>query len=94
MHVELAEAESSGAAREALAGLGTVEPPDPRTPTRVALRTTAGKAAIAPVIRALDEYGVVVEFVEVETPTLDDVFVAVTGSHLEGAAQLEPAETA
>ena len=37
-------------------------------------------------IRALDEYGVVVEFVEVETPTLDDVFVAVTGSHLEGAA--------
>ena len=36
-------------------------------------------------IRALDEHGVVVEFVEVETPTLDDVFAAVTGSHLEGA---------
>ena len=27
-----------------------------------------------------------VEFVEVETPTLDDVFAAVTGSHLEGAS--------
>ena len=52
----------------------------------MALRTTAGKAAIPPVIRALDEHDVVVEFVEVETPTLDDVFVAVTGSHLEGAA--------
>jgi ABC-2 type transport system ATP-binding protein len=85
VHVELADAESAGAARAALEGLGTVEPPNERTPSRVALRTTAGKAAIAPVIRALDEHGVQVEFVEVETPTLDDVFVAVTGSHLEGA---------
>ena len=34
-------------------------------------------------IRALDEAGVEVESVEVETPTLDDVFLAVTGSHLE-----------
>ena len=63
-----------------------MEPADPRAPARVVLRTAAGKAAIAPAIRALDEHGVVVESVEVETPTLDDVFAAVTGSHLEGAA--------
>ena len=31
------------------------------------------------------------EFVEVETPTLDDVFMAVTGSRLEGAAPIEAA---
>jgi ABC-2 type transport system ATP-binding protein len=86
VHIELADPEDAPAAREALAGLGTVEEPNPRTPTRVALATAAGKAAIAPVIRALDEHGVTVEFVEVETPTLDDVFAAVTGSHLEGAA--------
>jgi ABC-2 type transport system ATP-binding protein len=86
VHIELADPDTGGQARAALARLGTVEPPNPRTPTRVALRTAAGKAAIAPVIRALDEHGVVVEFVELETPTLDDVFVAVTGSHLEGAA--------
>jgi hypothetical protein len=43
------------------------------------------------VVRALDDHGVVVEFVEVETPTLDDVFMAVTGSHLEGAAAVEGA---
>ena len=86
VHIELADPEDAPAAREALAGLGTVEDPNPRTPTRVALATAAGKAAIAPVIRALDEHGVTVEFVEVETPTLDDVFAAVTGSHLEGAA--------
>jgi ABC-2 type transport system ATP-binding protein len=87
VHVELADPESAGRAREALAGLGTLERPSPRAPARVALRTAAGKAAIAPVVRALDEHGVAVESVEVETPTLDDVFMAVTGSHLEGAAR-------
>ena len=91
LHVELAEAESAGRARDALAGLGYVEPADPAAPTRVVLRTAAGKGAIAPVIRALDEHDVFVESVEVETPTLDDVFAAVTGSHLEGAGAVEAA---
>jgi ABC-2 type transport system ATP-binding protein len=87
VHVELADPASAGRAREALRALGTLEPANARTPARVEVRTAAGRAAIAPIIRALDEHSVVVEFVEVETPTLDDVFVAVTGSHLEGAAQ-------
>jgi ABC-2 type transport system ATP-binding protein len=91
VHVELADPGSAGAAREALADLGTLEPPDDRRPTRVGLHTAAGKAAIGPVIRALDDHGVEVEFVEVQTPTLDDVFMAVTGSHLEGA-ELQPEE--
>jgi ABC-2 type transport system ATP-binding protein len=86
VHVEVADPESAGRAREALAGLGEVEPPSPAAPARVAVRTAAGKAAIAPIVRALDEASVAVESVEVETPTLDDVFMAVTGSHLEGAA--------
>jgi len=85
LHVELAEPDSAERARTALSGLGAVELADPGAPTRVVLRTAAGKGAIAPVIRALDEHDVVVESVEVETPTLDDVFAAVTGSHLEGA---------
>jgi ABC-2 type transport system ATP-binding protein len=91
LHVELAEAASAGRAREALAGLGSLEPPDPAAPTRVVLRTAAGKGAIAPAIRALDEHDVVLESVEVETPTLDDVFAAVTGSQLEGAGTLQAA---
>jgi ABC-2 type transport system ATP-binding protein len=82
--VELADAESAGAAREALGGLGTLDPPNEAAPCRVALRTPAGKGAIAPVIRSLDEARVEVESVEVETPSLDDVFMAVTGTHLEG----------
>jgi len=87
LHFELADAESAPRAREALAGLGGVEPADPAAPTRVVLRAPGGKAAIAPAIRALDEYDVTIESVEVETPTLDDVFAAVTGSQLEGAVE-------
>jgi ABC-2 type transport system ATP-binding protein len=89
VHVEVADPEGAERAREALADLGEVEPPNPAAPARVAVRTAAGKAAIAPIIRALDEHEVAVESVEVETPTLDDVFMAVTGSHLEGAAAQE-----
>jgi ABC-2 type transport system ATP-binding protein len=94
LHVELADAASAGRARAALAPLGQLEPPDLSAPTRVALRTAAGKGAIAPAVRALDEHGVMVEAVEVETPTLDDVFVAVTGSHLEGAGDGESQDAA
>jgi ABC-2 type transport system ATP-binding protein len=94
VHVELAEGSSADAAREALAGLGTVEPVDEGAPSRVALRTAAGRTAIGPVIRALDDHGVEVEFVEVQTPTLDDVFMAVTGSRLEGAEEAAEAEVA
>jgi ABC-2 type transport system ATP-binding protein len=85
LHVELADPASAERARAALAGLGELQPPDPAAPAKVELRTADGRAAIPPVIRALDEHDIVVEFVEVESPTLDDVFAAVTGSHLEGA---------
>ena len=47
-------------------------------------------------VRALDDADIVVESIEVESPSLDDVFAAVTGSTLEGAADDagEPAEAA
>ncbi len=44
-----------------------------------------GAAAIAPVVRALDEAGILVESLDLVEPTLDDVFVEKTGQHLEGA---------
>jgi ABC-2 type transport system ATP-binding protein len=84
--VELTDAEDAPRAREALAGLGDVEPAAPDQPTRIALRAAGGNAAIAPAIRLLDDVDVEVESVEVESPSLDDVFAAVTGSYLEGAA--------
>jgi ABC-2 type transport system ATP-binding protein len=87
VHVELTHPEQAGTAREALDSLGTLVPPRESAPCRVELHTAAGHSAIAPVIRALDEHGVEVESVEVTEPSLDDVFIAVTGSTLEGASQ-------
>jgi ABC-2 type transport system ATP-binding protein len=52
-----------------------------------------GASDVAPVVRALDEAGLCVESLNLVQPTLDDVFVAKTGRHLEGAGQQpEPAE--
>ena len=45
----------------------------------------SGASGIAPIVRALDEAGLSVEHLELVRPTLDDVFVAKTGHHLEGA---------
>jgi ABC-2 type transport system ATP-binding protein len=41
-----------------------------------------GAAQIAPVVRALDEAGILVESLDLVEPTLDDVFVEKTGEHL------------
>ena len=49
----------------------------------VELQSGEGANQIAPVVRALDEAGILVESLELVEPTLDDVFVEKTGQHLE-----------
>jgi ABC-2 type transport system ATP-binding protein len=44
-----------------------------------------GAAEVAPVVRALDQAGLTVESLDLVQPTLDDVFVAKTGHHIEPA---------
>ena len=56
----------------------------------VSLRVVDGAAAIAPVVRALDETGFAVEGIELVRPTLDDVFAEKTGHRLEGAQSAPP----
>jgi ABC-2 type transport system ATP-binding protein len=51
-----------------------------------------GAAGVAPVVRALDDAGLAVESLDLVEPTLDDVFVAKTGYHLEGADTDEPSK--
>jgi ABC-2 type transport system ATP-binding protein len=53
-----------------------------------------GAAGVAPVVRALDDAGLLVESLDLVEPTLDDVFVAKTGYHLEGAEIEEGPEAA
>ena len=82
-HVELLVGEGAVAAAErACAGMGRLLPP--KDGKRVLLEVENGAADIPRVVRALDEAGVAVESLELVRPTLDDVFVAKTGHHLEG----------
>jgi ABC-2 type transport system ATP-binding protein len=81
-HIQLQLAEGSVAeAEEVCARVGKLLPPvDGRT---VMVEVENGAADIPRVVRALDEAGIAVESLELVRPTLDDVFVAKTGHHLE-----------
>jgi ABC-2 type transport system ATP-binding protein len=94
-HVELQLAGGSVAEAELVcASLGKLLPP--KGGGKVLVEVANGAADIPRVVRALDEAGIAVEALELVRPTLDDVFVAKTGYHLEeegeeGAAE-EPVE--
>ncbi|MGN6586813.1 MAG: ATP-binding cassette domain-containing protein [Solirubrobacterales bacterium] len=82
-HIELLVGEGSVAeAERAVRELGRLRPP--KDGKRVLLEVEQGAADIPRVVRALDEAGIEVESLELVRPTLDDVFVAKTGHHLEG----------
>ncbi len=64
-------------------------------PGALAVRLPGGAGALPGVVRALDEAGIVASELDLAMPSLDDVFVARTGRHLEGAdeAAAAPAPT-
>ncbi len=53
-----------------------------------------GAAEVAPVVRALDDAGILVDSLDLVEPTLDDVFVAKTGYHIEGEETADVEEPA
>jgi len=90
IQLQLAGGEVSQA-EEACAPLGRLLPSkDSKT---VLVEVENGAADIPRVVRALDEAGIAVEALELVKPTLDDVFVAKTGYHLEEESE-ENAEEA
>jgi ABC-2 type transport system ATP-binding protein len=72
-------------AREVVSRFGDHRPASADCHLSVALPD--GARGIAPVISALDAAGYVVASLDLQEPTLDDVFVEKTGRHLEGAEQ-------
>ncbi|MDQ3573222.1 MAG: ATP-binding cassette domain-containing protein [Actinomycetota bacterium] len=85
-HLEIAICEGEmGRAREIVARIGR---PLPDKDGLVLVELEHGAGQVAPVVRALDEAGLAVESLELVEPSLDDVFVAKTGRHLE--AEDEP----
>jgi ABC-2 type transport system ATP-binding protein len=98
-HLELQLAD--GSAERALQACEAVGRPLPSKDGKLLVELERGAAEVASVVRALDEAGIAVESLDLVQPTLDDVFVAKTGYHLEGddeaggeAAQARGAEPA
>jgi len=62
-------------------------------PGSIAVQLTSSNGNLAEIVRALDAEGVVLAQLQIHEPTLDDVFLAKTGRHLEGAGDAEEQET-
>ena len=68
-----------------VAGLSVVDAVEARG-NEVTVSVEHGAAAISPVAVALAEAGIAIEGLTLRTPTLDDVFLHITGSHLQESA--------
>ena len=64
----------------------------PTRPGSVAVQLAAPDGNLAEIVRALDAAGVVLSQLQIHEPTLDDVFLAKTGRHLEGSGDEEEQE--
>ncbi|MDQ3849930.1 MAG: ATP-binding cassette domain-containing protein [Actinomycetota bacterium] len=84
----LADGADLGRAREVVADFGDHRPAGEGSHLSVTL--PGGASEIAPVLRALDDAGFAVAELELKQPTLDDVFLAKTGEHLEGGDEPAP----
>jgi ABC-2 type transport system ATP-binding protein len=62
------------------------------SPTAVAVRLNEGVEGLVEIVRALDAENLSVEDLRLHAPSLDDVFLAKTGRHLEGSAPESTAE--
>ena len=69
----------------ALATLSTAAPTIDTAAGTVTVRVTAGRGALATVVRLLDEDQIELADVTVKAPTLEDVYLALTGAPLESA---------
>jgi ABC-2 type transport system ATP-binding protein len=74
----------------ALAHVGSDRPRLDAASSRLTLAVSAGPLAITTAVRALGELGIEVDDIGLRRPTLDEVFLAVTGAPAE-AAEHEPA---
>ncbi len=66
--------------------------PTEASPGAAAVRLAGGAADLADVVRALDSEDVRVANLQLNAPSLDDVFLAKTGHSLEGGSQTDDAQ--
>ncbi|MBM6405018.1 ATP-binding cassette domain-containing protein [Phycicoccus sp. CSK15P-2] len=83
VEVVVEDAGSLGAAREALAGLGRGEAVVDERARRVTIPVSGGASVLVEAVRRLDAEGVGVSDLGLRRPTLDDVFLTLTGRAAE-----------
>ncbi|MDP9271817.1 MAG: ATP-binding cassette domain-containing protein [Chloroflexota bacterium] len=84
LEVEIGEEQSLDRAAEALAVLGGEEAHVDTDHRRVSIPIVAHDGVLTRAVRALDDAGVHVDDIGFRRPTLDEVFLALTGQPLEG----------
>jgi ABC-2 type transport system ATP-binding protein len=88
-HLEIGLADGSAELAHSICGdFGRIMPDKDG---RLLVELERGASDVANVVRALDDAGILVESLELVEPTLDDVFVAKTGEHLEGDGETDAA---
>jgi ABC-2 type transport system ATP-binding protein len=83
-HLELSLVEQEGKESRAESVLARFGTPLPARDGTLMVELEHGTAEVGPIVIALNEAGLAVESLDLVQPTLDDVFVAKTGQHLEG----------
>jgi ABC-2 type transport system ATP-binding protein len=79
-----AQDEERGALATVLERFGS---PTTGSPGSVAVQLASADGNLAQIVRALDAEGLHIAHLQIHEPTLDDVFLAKTGRHLEGAGE-------
>jgi ABC-2 type transport system ATP-binding protein len=90
LEITVANAADLGTARETLAGLADGEPDVDTHTAHLTLPVRKGTAVLPDVVRELDAAGVKVSDLSVRRPSLDDVFLSLTG---HAAEEPKPEET-
>ncbi len=90
LEVTLEDAGSAESAVAALESLGDERPSVDEATVRIPLRRRKG--SISEAVRRLDQAGVAVDDISIRRPTLDDVFIGLTGRAAE--PEMEPEEAA
>ncbi len=94
VEVTVADSSQIGAARAILARLGTGEPTVDDHARHITIPVDGGAAVLMTALRELDAAAITVQDVGLRRPTLDDVFLTLTGHSAEEAEAARAAETA
>jgi ABC-2 type transport system ATP-binding protein len=86
VELHTADIETMERAASVLAGLGAAEPVSDPATRRCSIAAPEGWRLLPVVVRALDDAAVPVEVIALRRPTLDEVFLALTGMTTEDAA--------